>query len=227
VKMTGRKTILVAAAHPDDEVLGCGGTILKHVDEGDDVHTVFMTNGVASRNDANDISVLERRDASKRASKLLGISSSTYLDFPDNEMDTVAVREVAAQIEIVMSTINPQVVYTHHYGDLNVDHRATYEATMVACRPQPQCNVREIYGFEIVSSTRWAAPEANAFTPNVFVDISKFLEGKLEVLKEYDLEMRQEPHARSYQHLRYLAKHRGYDVGLDSAEAFRLYRLMV
>lgn len=219
-----RNTILVVAAHPDDEALGCGGTLIKHKAQGDDVYTMFLTDGVSSRERSSQESAEKRREASKNAGAILGVTSSFHFNFPDNGMDGVTIREVAGAIEDTIKEVTPNVVYTHHFGDLNVDHRVAYEATMVACRPQPGIPIRLIYGFEVVSSTGWSAPEFAPFLPNVFVDVSDVLDRKIEALECYRAEIREEPHARSYEHVRFLAKHRGCTVGLQAAEAFTLYR---
>jgi N-acetylglucosamine malate deacetylase 1 len=224
--MTMSRTILVVAAHTDDEALGCGGTILKHISEGDTVHAVFMTDGVSSRvqRSANDTN--NRKIAARDAHEILGFESVTQLEFPDNMMDSIPVLDVIQSIENIIRNLNPRIIYTHHYGDLNVDHRVTCEATMVACRPQPDCTVKEVYGFEIVSSTEWAAPYQNPFVPVVFVDISQFLEKKCEVVSSYFSEMREAPHSRSVDHVQDLARHRGNSVGIHAAEAFTAVRVI-
>jgi N-acetylglucosamine malate deacetylase 1 len=218
------RIVLIVAAHTDDEVLGCGGTIARHVDEGHTVHTLFMTDGVGARGQSDKRAVRERRNVAEEARSILAISSATYRDWPDNRMDTVALLDVVQSIEVVISELQPQVIYTHHPGDLNIDHRITHQAVMTACRPIPNTTVREIYGFEVLSSTEWATPQRDPFLPNAYVNISAFLETKLEALRAYNTEMREHPHSRSIKHIECLARHRGYSVGVPAAEAFMLIR---
>jgi N-acetylglucosamine malate deacetylase 1 len=219
-------TILVVAAHADDEALGCGGTILRHISDGDIVHAVFMTDGVGSRGQRKEDDAQRRKKAAEKAREILGLQTVKHLGFPDNKMDSIAILDVVQDIEILVKELAPKVIYTHHCGDLNVDHRVTLEATMVACRPQPDCTVKEVYGFEVLSSTEWGAPQQNPFVPNMYVDISQFLAKKCEVLGAYVSEMREAPHSRSIDHVQHLARHRGYSVGVRAAEAFSVVRLI-
>lgn len=217
------KTILVVAAHTDDEALGCGGTIARHVAEGDQVHLLFMTDGVGSR-DALDEAAKERQKAAQQAALVLGVTSSTNLYFPDNCMDSVALLDIVKEIEAKIEAIQPQVIYTHHLGDLNIDHQITHKAVLTACRPQPNFCVKEIYAFEVLSATEWNSPNTEPFMPNVFIDITNHLSTKIKALQAYAEEMREAPHSRSYEHIEVLAKHRGYMVGVEAAEGFMLVR---
>ena len=220
------KTVLVVAAHADDEALGCGGTIARHVEEGDAVHLVLMADGVHSRKDASKEDLKRRVEASKRAQSILGASSSQSLELPDNLMDSVPLLEIVQKLEPILAGIQPSIIYTHHHGDLNVDHRLTHTAVMTACRPLPGSSVREIYGFEVLSSTEWATQQDSPFLPNYFVDITQQLQTKLYALEAYAEEMRKTPHSRSMAHVEVLAHHRGYSVGVDAAEAFEVYRII-
>jgi len=220
------KTVLVVAAHADDEALGCGGTIARHVEEGDAVHLVLMADGVNSRRETSETDFARRIEASKRAQSILGISSSQSLELPDNQMDSAPLLEIVQKLEPILEEIQPSVVYTHHYGDLNIDHRLTHVAVMTVCRPVPGSSVREIYGFEVLSSTEWATQQGSPFLPNYFVDITQQLQTKLYALEAYAEEMRKTPHSRSMAHVEVLAHHRGYSVGVDAAEAFEVYRII-
>jgi len=220
------KTVLVIAAHVDDEALGCGGTIARHVADGDAVHAVFMADGVSSRPDSAKEDLERRMVAAQCAHEILGLQRVEYLGLPDNRMDSLPLLDVVQALETFIQVVAPQVIYTHHYGDLNIDHRITHQAVMTACRPLPGNPVREIYGFEVLSSTEWATPQQEPFVPNVFVDISNFLEIKRKVLHAYQLEMRPAPHSRSIEHAEYLARHRGHSVGVVAAEAFVAIRLI-
>ncbi|WP_206021894.1 PIG-L deacetylase family protein [Rhodoferax bucti] len=212
--------MLVVAAHTDDEALGCGGTIARHVGEGDTVYAVFMADGVTSRVGADQEDLLGRNAAAENARAILGIEENFYLGLPDNRMDSIPLIDVVQKLEPIIDRIKPNIVYTHHHGDLNVDHRITHQAVMIACRPVPGCSVRMIYAFEVMSSTEWSAPIAEPFIPNHYVDISNQLNTKLYALKAYQLEMRESPHTRSIEHIECLAHHRGYSMGMLAAESF-------
>ncbi len=218
------KIVLIVAAHTDDEALGCGGTVARHVADGDTVCAVFMADGVSSGPDATSANMERRMAAASQAHEILGLQQVQYMDLPDNRMDSLLLLDVVKALEAVIESISPQVIYTHHHGDLNIDHRITHQAVMTVCRPLPGSPVREIYGFEVLSSTEWAAPQQEAFAPSVFVDISDFLAIKLSALRAYQSEMRSTPHSRSIEHVEHLARHRGYSVGVAAAEAFMAIR---
>ena len=218
------KTILVVAAHPDDEALGCGGAIAKHTKSGDKVHLIFMTNGVGSRNAKIEEIELRKRVAQESAD-ISGVSSIQQFDFPDNKMDTVALLDVVQAIEEVIDRLQPEIIYTHHIGDLNIDHQITHKAVMTACRPQPGFCVKEIYAFEVLSSTEWNTPGVAVFSPNVFIDITDYIDIKKQVLNVYSGEMHKPPHSRSVENILRLNALRGNSVGVDYAEAFDLIRM--
>lgn len=218
-----RERVLVIAAHPDDEALGCGGTIARHADSGDDVYALFMTDGVGARGAKQDKSA--RRKACDQAAKILGVKKTFHENFPDNAMDTVSLLSITKSIEKIIKQINPSVIYTHHAGDLNIDHGITARAVMTACRPVPGSNIKSIYGFEILSSTEWAAPSAaNTFLPAHFVNIEKYFPAKMKALTSYAMEMRPFPHARSYESVEALGALRGTQAGFKKAEAFSVLR---
>ncbi len=220
------KTVLVVAAHPDDEALGCGGTIARHIDNGDEVFTIFVADGVTSRVDANQNDLNERETSAELARKVLGVSKNFYLRLPDNRLDSLPLIEVIKPIEKIIQDIKPNIVYTHHIGDLNVDHCITHKAVLTACRPMPKNSVQEIFAFEIMSSTDWILSNSEIFLPNYFVDISSYLEKKMDALGVYCKEMRSAPHSRSIEHIKHLAYHRGHCVGMNAAEAFQVIRLL-
>jgi len=218
------KCVLVVAAHPDDEALGCGGSIARHVAAGDKVHVTFVADGLTSRPGARADDLARRQRATEMANKILGVSSTSLLGLPDNRLDSVPLLDIVQPLEALIAKLAPEIVYTHHYGDLNVDHRVTHQAVMTACRPQPASSVQEILTFEVMSSTEWSSVGLAPFLPNLFVDISKQLQLKMQALEAYELEMRGSPHSRSLVHLRCLAEHRGNSVGIKSAEAFMVMR---
>jgi len=194
------KKILVISAHSDDEALGCSGTILKHIDQGDQVHFLFMTNGVGSRNlISNEIS--DRIKDAKKSADIMKVTSFQNLNFPDNKMDSIPLLEIVKEVEFKITGLQPQIIYTHNVSDLNVDHQITHKAVITACRPQPNFCVKEIYAFEVLSSTEWQTPGINSFCPNVFVDITKYISLKKQVLEVYSDEMREPPHSRSIKNI--------------------------
>lgn len=212
-------TVLVVAAHPDDEILGCGGTLARHIAEGDQVHILFMTNGVSSRNH-DSVAINARQIAMSKAMCNLMVQSYQTLDFPDNKMDALPLLEIVQCIEPIIKKIKPNIIYTHFYGDLNIDHQLTYNAVLTVCRPQPEFLVSEINCFEIPSSTNWAVNNYSFFNPNMFVDITNYWEIKKIALNDYELEMRPIPHYRSIESIDILSRMRGYSHGLHRAEAF-------
>jgi LmbE family N-acetylglucosaminyl deacetylase len=217
------------AAHPDDEVLGCGGTIARLAQEGHDVYIAILGEGVTSRyqqrEQADQALVEALRARSRQVAELLGARDLFLYNLPDNRFDTVALLDVIKIVEELVERLQPQVIYTHHSGDLNVDHVIVHRAVLTATRPVASCPVKEIYAFEVPSSTEWAFGQFQlAFRPNVFVDISATLETKVEALALYESEARPFPHPRSPKALRALARRWGSVVGVEAAEAFELIR---
>ena len=180
--------VLIVAAHSDDEALGCGGTIARHVLEGDDVKVITMTNGVSSRNSAsrNDE---DRRRALPKSIRILGAEVLETFDFPDNMMDSVSLLQVTKSLETATCEFLPEIVYTHHVGDLNIDHRITKQAVETTFRPTPESSVKALYSFEVLSSTNWSH-DNNPFIPNFFVDISNTIEIKIRALRAYAEEIK-------------------------------------
>lgn len=223
-------SILVIAAHPDDEVLGCGGTIARHTQRGDRVAVLILAEGMTSRAAVRDVAkdrsgLQALASAAHRAAAILGVQDLTLHDFPDNRMDGLELLDVVKLIEQHIERLRPTVVYTHHGGDVNLDHRVAYQAVVTACRPQPGHPVKTLLTFETPSSTEWQPPALGAaFAPNWFVDIGETLAVKREALAAYAAELRAWPHPRSLQALEHLARWRGSMVGLEAAEAFALAR---
>ncbi|WP_206484786.1 PIG-L deacetylase family protein [Thalassotalea sp. G2M2-11] len=216
--------VLVVVAHADDEALGCGGSLAKHAAKGDDISLIVLTNGVSARIEQKDaLAIDQRRKALKKAAELLGIQEVVQCDFPDNQLDSVSLLEIAQTIERHCLKLQPEVIYTHSQHDLNIDHRLTAQAVVTAFRPLPDSSVKRILAFEVLSSTEWYI-EPNGFQANWFSDISEFLPRKLEALACYQEEMRAFPHPRSFQGIDILAKFRGMSVGLEAAEAFQVIR---
>jgi len=224
------RSVLVVAAHPDDELLGCAGTIARHVDAGDTVNIAILAEGATSRDASRQAEA--RKDeleglahAAQAAGRILGVASVECLALPDNRMDSIDLLDVVKEVERIMARHRPAIVYTHHVGDVNVDHQVVHRAVYTAARPTPGSTVERLLAFETVSSTEWMpAGSGAAFVPNWFVDISATLERKLEALAVYRSEMRDWPHPRSLRAVEHLARWRGATIGTDAAEAYVLMR---
>lgn len=224
------KKVLVVAAHPDDEILGCGGTVMKHVAAGDSVHTLILAEGLTSRDKVRNMNLRaeelsELHAAAQKAADFMGVAKLEMYSFPDNRMDEVTLLDVVKIIETKVDKYRPDVVYTHHAGDVNIDHIVTHNAVITACRSLPGEPVKEILFFETLSSTEWQMMTADKiFQPNIYVDIGEFVDKKIGALKFYDSEMREYPHPRSYKGVKLLAQYRALTVGTHYAEAFMLGR---
>ena len=217
-----KNKVLIIAAHPDDEILGCGGTILRHTESKDDVQIVFVSDGEMSRDDSNDKKI-KRYEAAKSVSKELGCKEPIFLDFPDNQLDTEPLLKIIKSIENILDIFKPNIVYTHYYNDLNVDHQITSKAVLTACRPIGENVVRQILLFEIPSSTEWSISNSH-FRPNKYISIAKFSDKKRKLLKIYGSEIRDFPHPRSFKYISSIESIRGSEAGLDEAEAFLIFR---
>jgi LmbE family N-acetylglucosaminyl deacetylase len=223
-------TVLVVAAHPDDEILGCGATVHQHVEAGDVVNVIIACEGATSRHDGPQpntkkarTEVARLREAANAAAKVLGTEKPRFFGLPDNRLDEMALLDVVRLVEREVSDLKPTIVYTHHGRDLNVDHRKVNQAVLTACRPLPGFPVREIYAFETLSSTEWGL--GPPFTPTRFMPVTEqSLAAKVAALNCYQTEMRAFPHSRSYEAVRSLATVRGAQAGLHAAEAFEVLR---
>jgi len=224
------KKVLVIAAHPDDEVLGCGGTIIKHVEDNDEVHSMILAEGITSRD--VDRNLLLRgtelktlHENSNLVAKIMGVKDLEMHDFPDNRMDSVPLLDIVKKIETKIEIFQPNIVYTHHSGDVNIDHTITHNAVVTACRSLPGQCVKRILFFETLSSTEWQMQTGSKiFKPNWYVEIAKTFEKKMKALKCYSSEMRKYPHPRSYEGVKILAQYRALTIGGEYAEAFSLGR---
>ena len=225
--------VLVIAAHPDDEVLGCGGTIARHCARGEEVQALILAEGATARDRTRNVdnhsdSIEDLRASARRAAEILGAKTPIFAGLPDNRLDSLDFLDLVKVIEGIVTELLPTTIYTHHAGDLNVDHRLVHQATLTACRPLPGTPVEAIYTFETLSSTEWSSPNANDyFLPSLFVDIDGYLETKLEALRCYASEMRPYPHARSVESVDALARYRGATMGCNAAEAFSVVRQLV
>ena len=221
--------ILVVAAHPDDEVLGCGGTIARLATEGHSVSILILGEGISARYDdpkEADPALLKTLHAQAgKIGTFLGAKSVSLAKLPDNRFDIVPLLEIIKVIETHVERVKPDIVYTQHGGDLNIDHERTFRAVLTATRPMMGSSVKKIYAYEVRSSTEWAFGQFSpAFHPTTFCDISATLERKITAMEMYEGEARKFPHPRSSESLRATAQYWGSVAGLPAAEAFQLVR---
>lgn len=216
---------LVIVAHPDDELLGCGGALARWVGLGYSAHALILSDGVMSRGagPSKQEEVGRRKTSARRAAQALGMSEPQFGAFPDQRFDSVDLLDITRTIEKAVHDLTPDVVLTHHSNDLNNDHCITHRAVLTACRPLPDSDVSLLLTFETLSSTEWGSPQQGAgFRPSLFVDISATLDTKITGLDCYAEEMRPFPHPRSEEAVRALAKLRGSQAGLAAAEGFEV-----
>lgn len=216
--------VLVIAPHQDDEVLGCGGVMARHAAEGDTVHVVVVTRGIASLFPPVEIEATRRE--LHAALEVLSVSGVQFLEFPAPQLDLVARHELAEAIQRVIYSLQAQILYVPHAGDIHFDHRAVFEAALVAARPINRCPVERIVAYETLSETEWGAP-SNPFVPSLFVDISQHLQKKLQAMSCYKSQLKDPPHPRSLAGLKALARYRGYTIGTAAAEAFMVVRHII
>lgn len=223
------KKILIVAAHPDDEVLGCFGTVSRLIKEGYEAYTLILGEGKTSRdekrvveNKKDEIEILNSEI--KRANDTIGIKKTFIYNFADNRFDSVDLLDIVKVISKVKEEIKPDVIFTHYENDLNIDHQITYKAVIIATRPMQNESVKEIYSFEVLSSTEWNYPLS--FSPDTFFDIEDTLDLKISAMKEYKSELCTYPHPRSIEGIELNAQYQGMRVGKKYVEAFKSVRVI-
>jgi len=215
--------VLVLAAHPDDEVLGMGGTIAVHADRGDDVRVVVVTDGSSTQYPDDPETRARKEQEALAAAAELGVTDYVHLDLPDMRLDTLPHVEVNAVVERHVTGFRPEVVYTPH-PDVNRDHRVLFDSVAVATRPVPGHPVERVLTYAPTSSTEWTPAPLNWFVPNWFVDVSETLERKVASFARYETERRDYPHPRSERAIRATAGFYGASCGCEYAEPFVLVR---
>lgn len=221
--------VLCVATHPDDEIIGVGGTLARHAAEGDEVAVAILSKAGPARfkemTPEVERRVAERRDCTRRACQVLGVDAVDFYDFPDNAFDEVPLLDIVKAVEEEIRAYEPDVIYTHHYGDLNVSHELTCRAVMTAARPLPDVGIERILAYETLSNSEWSVPDGrNRFDPSVFLDVSDHLDAKLDALAEHEIELREHPHPRTAENVRRNARLWGAKAGVQAAEAFELLR---
>jgi LmbE family N-acetylglucosaminyl deacetylase len=222
------KRILIVAAHPDDEILGCGGTIARILEEeNSEAATVILGEGVTSRDKKRDKQNREPEINTLRqcvidANRIIGVEKVFFFDFPDNRFDSVPLLDIIKAIEEVKIDFSPNIIFTHFANDMNIDHVITNRAVLTATRPMSDETVKEIYAFEILSSTEWNFPLS--FSPDYFVDISSSISKKRNAMETYKSELKNFPHPRSLEGIELNAKYWGMRVGFNKCEVFQTLR---
>lgn len=230
--MLENKKIMIVVAHPDDELLGLGGTMHRLIHEANvKTHVVILGEGITSRSEKRDAKIwqkeLEVHKANiSKAQKSIGYHSVSIYDFPDNRFDSVALLDIVKIIEKEKEQFQPEVIFTHHGGDLNIDHQRTFEAVITAFRPMENEKGRTIITFETPSGTEWrASSDPKHFIPNLFFEIKEEnIAAKVKGMESYEFEKREYPHPRSPKALKIYAQQRGITIGCEFAEAFCLIR---
>lgn len=224
------KKVLIIAAHPDDEILGCGGTIAKLIKNNCKVDVLFLSEGVSARAKLGetrnwDDEILAREAMAMAAAKYLGFSIIGFMRNPNLRMDLLSILDITKSVQSILIENKPDIIFTHHYGDLNTDHQICFNAVITACRPSGIDFIESIFSFEVPSSTEWSSSvNLPSFRPNYFVNIDSEIESKLGALNCYDFEMRKFPHPRSKENIKALSQIRGSEIGFEFAEAFMLIR---
>ena len=217
--------ILVIAPHPDDETLGCGGTIKKYIKEGNDVFLCIVTKAYTP--DWSDEFIKNREKEIENSAKELGIKKVVNLDLPTVKLDTLPQKDLNDAISKCVNDIKPEIAFIPFHGDINKDHKLVSEATLVALRPKPGSPTKKVYLYEVLSETEWSKPAQkieDVFVPNYYEDITDFLDDKIKVMKCYKSEVKEYPHPRSLEGIKVLAQKRGMEIGVKYAEAFMLLR---
>jgi len=224
------RKILIVAAHPDDEILGCGATVSRLVKDGSEAYTLILGEGVTSRdNQRNRESrvkeIQELKSQIEKANEWIGVKEVFSFDFPDNRFDSVDLLNIIKKIAAVKDQVKPDIIFTHYEGDLNIDHQLTFRAVLTATRPFQEETVKEIYVFETLSSTEWRFPLS--FSPDTFFDITSTIIDKMNAMKEYKTELREYPHPRSLRGIELQAEYWGMRSGIKKAEAFKTIRKII
>jgi LmbE family N-acetylglucosaminyl deacetylase len=221
------KKVLIVAAHPDDEVLGCFGTVARLIKQGYEAYTLILGEGKTSRDESrmvenkkDEIEVLNSEI--QKANDIIGVKKVFVESFPDNRFDSVDLLDIIKVVSKVKEEVKPDIIFTHYEHDLNIDHQITYKAVITATRPMEDEPVSEIYSFEILSSTEWNYPLS--FSPDTYFDISDTIDLKLDAMKEYESELCQYPHPRSIDGIELNAKYHAMRVGKRYVEAFKTIR---
>lgn len=218
--------VLVISAHPDDETIGAGGTIARHIETGDSVYWCVVTQGHSDLC-SNDI-ILRSRQQVLAVQQLYGIKEVFFCGYPSVQLNIIPQLKLCSSLHEIVSSVMPEIVYTTPSDDINQDHRIVHDCTLIATRPLPSSSVRRLLSYEICTTTRFGIPSgSNSFYPTVYVDISKYIDIKLKAMSVYSTELHDFPHPRSLLGIELFAKERGISIGVEAAECFKLVREII
>lgn len=221
------KKVIVVAPHPDDETLGSGGTLLRHKEQGDEVHWLIVTD-IAQESDLYLKRLHSREKEIEKVKNMYGFNSVYNLKWPTTRLDTLPIGDIVNSISSVFQKVHPEIVYLPYPGDIHTDHKVVFNAVASCTKWFRYDSVKRVLAYETLSETDFVInPDGNCFRPNVFIDISKYLETKLEIMKVYTDELNEFPFPRSEQAIRALASLRGAASGCKAAEAFMLLKEIV
>jgi LmbE family N-acetylglucosaminyl deacetylase len=217
--------VLVIAPHADDEILGCGASIAKHVRKGDEVRVIIATNAhIGDPELFTEKGILNVRSQAKEAHAFLGIKETVFCDFPAPALNAFPEYKISLAFSEIFKNVRPTILYIPHHGDIHQDHKAIHRAALVSARPQGENKILSILSYETLSETEWTPMHEKTFVPNCFVDVSDIFDMKLKAFLFYKSQVRQYPHSRSTEALEALAKYRGATIGVERAEAFVIER---
>lgn len=215
--------VLVVAPHPDDEILGCGGTIKKYINDGAEVNIIIVTRGAKDMYDA--AKVEETRQEARNSHSYLGVKGTYFLEFEAPKLDITPSYLIANEINKYLNELKPDTLFLPHRGDIHKDHGAVFDAALVAARPINNCSVKNIYCYETLSETEWSPPfSSDLFLPTLFIDITETLSNKIEAMRFFKSQLKQFPSTRSVEVIQALAMYRGATVGAFAAESFNVIR---
>lgn len=217
--------VIVIAPHADDEIIGCGATMAKHIMAGDEVFVIIATNAAFGAPELFSQEMIESvRAEALKAHKYLGVKETFFLDFPAPALNAHPEYKISIKISEIFNLIKPSILYLPHPGDIHQDHKAIYRASLVSARPQGNYSVKNIYCYETLSETEWTPMHERPFVPNHFVEVSDFFDIKCNAMKYFESQIKNFPHTRSLETFEALAKFRGSTVGVKCAEAFFVER---
>lgn len=220
--------VIVIAPHADDEIIGCGATIAKHINNGDEVYVIIATNAsIGAPELYNEAIVANIRNEALNAHNFLGVTKTFFLDFPAPALNAFPEFEISMELLKIFIQVSPNILYLPHSGDIHQDHKAIYRASLVAARPQGNNKLEKIYCYETLSETEWTPMSEKPFVPNHFVDISDTFELKCKAMGFFKSQIKVFPHSRSLDTFEALAKYRGSTIGVKRAEAFTVERQII
>lgn len=218
------KNIIVVSAYPDDETLGAGGTILKHVNNGDHVYWLIVTNVFENQGFSKE-RVDSRQEEIKQVEKLLGIEKTFFLDYPTMTLSSSSLLKMVPEISEIFGEVKPEIIYCLNRSDAHSDHRVIFDAVMACTKSFRYPFIKKILMYECISETEFAPALAEKlFLPNYFVDITDYIDQKLEIMKVFESEIAEHPFPRSLENIKALAHFRGASVGVKYAESFQLLK---